>query len=749
MFLTRGGNACAVILVGAQASWLELHAAEELRNYVRSIAAVGLPIVTSLGDARAAVAVGRSETNPLISEACRRGLVELSEDSPGRDGFVIQTIQLPECDLLVLGGSQDRGTLYAAYALLEEALGVGFFRDGERIPRLPTIELKDLHIRERPRFADRLDGSGCMFFYSAMCWNWQDWKRELDWKAKRRANVTYPFFHLGADIVASIMKNWGVRCERPTLPPYCRFHEKALAYARQLGIRVPCHIPLLTVSETLLEKFPNARILSTDWAGFSATRSLHPGDPLFRRFVVDYVRHYAERYGNDHLYYADFLSESRLLEGADSRHGAWLTYAEAMSEALREADSEAVWIVNTWPFDMDSSSPGQSWTVEQIQEYLDAITVPIIVEDLWAEEAEKYKRTHYFGGRPWGFGVLHSFGGHTYLHGDVRDLIARVEEIEAAPEPERCVWFASMPEIVDYNGFYLELAAFLSWNPAKATLDGYIERYRRLRYGDEGGKVFETVFANLVATAYGPRSGSVKFLLDPLYWFRLAPDLYVGPPEYREETLALRRARLAYIPKLRQALETLCGEWHALEGNDMACRDLVDIARQWIAERFNAEIRRAVDAFSLGDADAFERSAAACLGLLDEQARLLAAWPPYHLDVKVERCKAMYGRDACRAVKHAHVWVYAETGLESPDLRDYYRMDLDGLVRDYYRPRAAAYLDLLRKKIALGDTALSKGELEDAYSHIENSFIAAPLEPAPCGETAIAVVRDLLAADSR
>jgi hypothetical protein len=144
---------------------------------------------------------------------------------------------------------------------------------------------------------------------------------------------------------------------------------------------------------------------------------------------------------------------------------------------------------------------------------------------------------------------------------------------------------------------------------------------------------------------------------------------------------------------------------------------------------------------------AFEKSAAASLGLLDQQTRLLASWPPYRLQVKVERGKVTYGDDAGRAVKHAHVWVYPEEGMESPDLRDYYRMDLDVLVRDYYRPRVAVYLDALRQKLAAGDTTLTREELDGPYSKIEKAFLAAPLPPPPEPESGIAVVRELLAAD--
>jgi len=74
-------------------------------------------------------------------------------------------------------------------------------------------------------------------------------------------------------------------------------------------------------------------------------------------------------------------------------------------------------------------------------------------------------------------------------------------------------------------------------------------------------------------------------------------------------------------------------------------------------------------------------------------------------------------------------------------------MDLDVLVRDYYRPRVAAYLDLLRGKIASGSSALTDAELDGAYAPIERAFMEAPLPPQPPAEQALDVVRDLLAAD--
>ena len=453
------------------------------------------------------------------------------------------------------------------------------------------------------------------------------------------------------------------------------------------------------------------------------------------------------RYGNDHLYIANFLAEDRLVAGTEDRHRAWLEYAKAMSAALREADPDAIWMVDTWSFNMDGSEPEQRWSAEQINEYLEAITVPIVVCDLWAEEAGKYKRTNNFDGKTWGFGVLHSFGGNSYLHGDIRNLIGLVKELDHPPHDKHCSLFMSMPEMVEFNPFYLELAARLSWNPAVITLESYVSEYCRLRYGSEYGKNLEPAYWELLDSVYAPDSGSVVFLLDPIYWFRPRSNLYVGAARHKDKVLALRTTRKAYIPRLRRAMEILLSESEFLATNALARRDLVDIARQWIAERFYQKLSAVREAFDQGYTLLFKHTVSLCLSLLDQQARLLAAWPDYRLDCKIERARHNFGEDACRAVKHTHVWVLFEEGQETLDLLDYYRMDLDGLVADYYNPRITAYLNWLGKKMEKGDVTLCDSELDDVYARIENEFVAAPVRSLPLGEDPVVLVRCLLDVD--
>ncbi len=746
MILAHQGKGRAQISVGPKATWLERHAADELKRYLKAISGAELPITEQLPDAGTVVAIGRPETNPLVADACRKGLAKLSEDFPGRDGFLIRVVKLDNRDILILGGSQDRGTLYAVYCLLEDVLGVGFFRDGEYIPRMPTIELSDIEISERPRFREREDGNGCIYTYSTPYWTWEDWKRELDWKAKRHFNIIWPF-NVGGDITGRIMAEWGVLPEAPAPSKGKSLHEQAFEYAHKLGIQIPCILLGGSMPEAFYKAFPDSRTLVTQWSELSPTRRLHPADPLYHRLIVDYIRHYTERYGTDHLYIAEFLSESRIISGARNTHEVRLEFARTMSDAIREADPEGIWIPSSWSFDLESEFPDSRWTPDDVRGYLDAITLPVVVWDLWSEEAEKYKVTDYFYGRPWGYGVVHSFGGNTYMHGDVPYLVESVHSLIENPRADKCDLFLVMTEVIDYNEFYLELCAQLSWNPSRVTLDGYLEDYCFHRYGEEMGEALKPAWRDLLETVYGPNSGSIVLIMDPLYWLRPNLELIHGPRRLRAQMKELWQERKSFIPKLRHAIDLFLAQPDLLQRSYLARRDLVDITRQWIAERFNREIRNARDAFLQGDASAFESASALCLNLLDQQIRLLASWPPYRLDRKVERARALHGDDASRRVKHVHVWVTSAEGQESVPLRDYYRMDLDGLVADLYRPRVAAYFDLLRQKIAAGDTGLSREELDPIYSRIEREFIDSPVSLLP-EEDPVAVIRELAVAGS-
>ena len=225
--IADGGKARAVIVLGEKPTRIERHAADELTKYVKDISGAELKTLQgpkAVTDSRNIILVGRPETNERIKELSSRGLVKVSPSYPGLDGFVIKTVLADNKNYLVLSGSMDRGTLYAAYNLLENFCGVGFFWDGEYVPKETNITFANIDITEKPRFSYRHYMQGCAFSYTTNYWDVDDWKREIDWMAKTRQNYFMPPSSNGE--------------KNKILSPSARITRKPIIeYANRLGIR--------------------------------------------------------------------------------------------------------------------------------------------------------------------------------------------------------------------------------------------------------------------------------------------------------------------------------------------------------------------------------------------------------------------------------------------------------------------------------------------------------------------------------
>jgi hypothetical protein len=721
VFITQNGSPRADIVLAPNAPWLVRHAAEELSTYIERISGAELGVSGRCPDTGSCILLG--------------SVSDTGHDEPVGDEFIVRTSLTNGQEALILSGGTDRATLWAVYAFLEDVLGIGFFRDGEQIPERPTIEVTDLAIHEKPRFRERGDGNGCIYHYSTSWWDWDDWRRELDWNAKRRVTQYYAPL-VGAGVMVDLNRKWGISDEikHPGQAPEDEtLNLRIFEYARKLGMRFAMSLPTATMPQQFFDDNPEVRRLVVQWSELPPFTMIHPSDPMFKRFHADFIDLYSLRYGNDHLYLAEFASESTILEGADDKHEPRLVFARAISDALLAADPIAEWIPSTWSFDFEPSEFGSmvagESSPEEVRQFLDTIEVPCVIHDLWAEEAAKYQHCEHFFGNPWGFGVLHSMGWGGYMHGDVRELVNQVHAVSSEPA-SNCIDFLVESELIDHNPFYYELCSKLSWSPLDIDVESFVADYCAHRYGEPGESLIPA-YNLLIETVYGPDCGTINIPLDQMYMMRPDLELDNGWPRYREQRDALRAVRPSWLPKLYQAITIFLAQPDLLSSNEMAVRDLIDITRHYLAERFNIALIAGRDAFLAGDGESLERNAGECRQILVDQARLLSGWPAYRLNRKIELERKNWGDDACRAIKHTHVWVtYAETE-HSPPLRDYYRQDLDGLVADYYAVRVDAYFDLLHSKLEHGVTTVDDGEFEALYAPIEAEFVASPVRSLP------------------
>jgi hypothetical protein len=169
--LVKDGKSDYTIVLPADASPSQKHAADELQHYLEVISGAKLPIAAS------------SDSQHQIKLETSKGL--------GDEGYRTRTYQ----DNLIISGSPVRGTMYGVYGLLDR-LGVRWFTSKiERVPKIATIELPAIDEVQIPAFEYREPN-----FKEAMDRNWAARNRvngaACDLDASVGGKITYfPFVH--------------------------------------------------------------------------------------------------------------------------------------------------------------------------------------------------------------------------------------------------------------------------------------------------------------------------------------------------------------------------------------------------------------------------------------------------------------------------------------------------------------------------------------------------------------------------
>jgi hypothetical protein len=156
MTVAQDGRAKAVIVVAADATEPERHAADELAGFLRQITGAEF-------ETQAPPAAGQSRL--LVGpDAAKLAEADFSTAGLGSDGIVIRTVD----DDLILAGGRPRGTLYAVYTFLEDYGGCRWWSSkASTIPVKPTLEVGRLNVRYVPPLEYRET-----FWFDAFDGNW-------------------------------------------------------------------------------------------------------------------------------------------------------------------------------------------------------------------------------------------------------------------------------------------------------------------------------------------------------------------------------------------------------------------------------------------------------------------------------------------------------------------------------------------------------------------------------------------------
>jgi alpha-N-acetylglucosaminidase len=737
----------ASIVVVCGDSVLERHAADEFLKYARIM--TGKDLSRRPADPNpmggVVISVGRNSLSELLAN---RRLIELPAKNDDSEEVLVQSVVFEKRKYLVVCGSSPKSTLYAVYRYLERVCQVGFFGDGEHVPRMKALPVEGVHVHEQPRYPVREYMMDCE--YTSYWWDWSEWQKEVDWAAKHRFNLLSSNF----DFTATWRKVWesfGVKVPETSLsgppfhpwagwhkwdirPPYPEAFQDFQAdlcrrftdYGRSLGIKMaPDYRGFLgQVPKEFYEAYRDkARFLDVDWVGFEPRgKFIHPADPLYGQVWRAYLKEYIARFGTDHFYSGMTFSEMVPGETPADQELVKTANARQASEIIRSVDPEARIFSSSWTW-LDK----RLWPRDSVKAYLDAFPGDSIqIWEQWNDQSASlgttpmYKELDYYFGKPWLLGFLFSYGGNTTLHGDLKGLVSRVQEVARDPKALRCEGISLQPEALRHNHIWFDLLSRVAWNPEEVRLDTFLADYAARRYGTEAAPSMVRVLQELVASVYG-----VDDVTPPFYQVRITPGAIENRRKGGAQSLNLEQ-RSRFIPHLRNALSLALSERGRLGADTLYQHDLIDIARQLQANRFDVEVSQLFEAFSGGNLAAFEQHADTMTGILSDQEALLSSSNFFCLQPILDKAMKLPGvpADFDRAIRDIlTVW--------RGRIVDYARRDYFELVRFYYRPRVDAFISCLRAQMLKGTRDVRAKDLESQYQKIEHAFVDRPFSVGP------------------
>jgi len=718
-----------IIIVYNSSDSAETAAAQELQSFLGRITKVQPRMVaeTSQGNVEQATSrflVGRT---PSMEELISSGKLQ-DPAKKNAEAYLVQSVISGGKPHVAFLGGTGIATLYAVYHYLEKACGCGFYWDGDHVPHRETLPVQDINISAQPCFRERMCMNLTLYWYSAPWWEWEDWKGYIDWALKARFNILSLWDTPGEDVAwKRAWKRLGVEISDNSYsgPPYEIFapikygvrpplteawregqselNKQITQYARRRGMRSLAPAVPGIVPPEYASAHPEARTFEISWAQLPKQKYLHPLSPQYHDVGKAFLEEYISLYGTDHFYWLENYLECDVEGPNEVQSDVRREIAGANFQVMDEVDNQGVGIYSAWSFLFKP----QYWTPQLIKESLERMPAERVrVLDQWAEMVPEDKRTDYFNGRPWHFGVVYSFGGNTNLHGNMAFVEKQFQNLIDDPRAKQCVGFYPNEETIHHNYFYYEFLCRLGWNPKEVDLRSFTRDYARERYGESAAPVMIEALGELLASVYGSDD-----LTQPLYWHRLGTGA-----DYFRLRVSNRRA---FIPHLRKALERALSAAPTLGSNPLYLHDLNDIGRQYLAELFGAHVLKIQEAEAALDKAAFESEANLLESLLESVETLLSHDDYYWLSPIIRKARMLPGAPTDVDVRVRDIFT-----LWADVIRDYASRDYYELVRGYYHPRVTTYIRALRDALNQDQRMIYNAtELDREYDAIERKWV--------------------------
>ena len=667
----------------------------------------------------------------------------------GREHFRISRAS----DHIRVEGSTPSALLFGVNWYLKYVAHVQISSDGDRVgsdafPLPGSVIEGDTPYEYRYALNENVDG------YTAPYWDWARWQREIDVLALSGINavliergtdtvlyrtfrdVGYSDSEIRRWLAAPAHQNWqlmGNLCcfagplSRALLHERVVSAQKIIARLRELGITpvLPGFYGIVPADFEL--RFPQVQVVPQGkWAGFTRPGWLDPREPMFARLAAGFYRHQRELFGDSSIYDMEIFQE-----GGEAGDVPVESGARAVQAALLAAHPGASWMMLAW-----QGNPRQALLAGVDRRHL-------LIIDIDHARVPRDDRHKDFRNAPFLFGGLWEFGGRTTLGANIGNVIGRLQRLGRMNG--NMVGTAVFTEGMDTNPFAFDLFTEMAWRRGPVDIPTWTAGYVLRRYGAADPHAL-AAWNVLIHTAYDIHTDRVVFNSErdaaQESLFNAQPDL---SPEHAS-TWSPQGMRYS-VAAFEQALPQMLLVAPALRDSDTYRYDLVDIARQTLANQSRVLLPRIAAAYRGRDRPRFETLAQCWLGLMDLQDRLLASNRFFLLGTWLAQVRpwasspAELARLDFDARSILTIWGNRQAS-EGAALHDYGNKDWAGLTRDYYRLRWHKYFDALGESLRTGAAPASIDwfALGDAWSRGTQRYSERPRGDAYVLATSVAKV---------
>ncbi|WP_051266974.1 alpha-N-acetylglucosaminidase TIM-barrel domain-containing protein [Nakamurella lactea] len=437
-------------------------------------------------------------------------------------------------------------------------------------------------------------------------------------------------------------------------------------------------------------------VVQGTWNQLERPDWLDPTDPLFAQVAATFYREQTELFGPSTMYKMDLLHEGGKAGDVDVPDAS-----RAVQRALETAHPGAIWTILGW---QKNPLPATLQAIDRSKMFIvDGITEQPNITDRDAD----------FFGTPWAFGTIWNFGGHVNIGAGLTVWNEKFHAMLSKPGTAMN-GIALMPEAIDNNPAAVAFFTDLPWEDAPVDLHNWFDDYATARYGAVDPHA-SAAWRTIADTAYSWPAGKDT---------RHVTGLFDDQPGLGNTGTPLQYD----IPTFDSALGELLQVAPRLRHSDAYRYDLVDVARQVLANHSRLLLPKIKQAADNRDLTAFRRLTGQWMDQLHLMDRLLGTDSNFLLGSWQQEAARQAATPAENATLQYNLKSLVTLWSADSDLQDYARREWNGLVGDYYGSRWQQYFDSISTSIRTGKApaVIDWKAVAENWAHADTRFPSHP-----------------------